>query len=167
MRLIDLFEQQPAYRPNWVRYTPQSLQQDYEEYLLKQNSKWRGRAQIIGARWPLFSSLTQFSQALDQAPIVSIDDLPQGVNNLTYNDSISDIKRMVSGYNMPRDVNRIVDGIKSGATMPLPIILRGQKSMWIMAGNTRQAVSRVLGVEPQALLVDVSQTEGADTTNPG
>ena len=167
MRLIDLFEQEPAARPNWVRYTPQSLAQDYKEYLLKQNSKWRGRAQIIGARWPLFSSLAQFRQALDQAPVVSIDDLPHAVDNLTHNTSISDIKQMVSSYSMPRDINRIVDGIKSGATMPLPIILQGQQGMWIMAGNTRQAVCRVLGVEPQALLVDVSQTEGALTTNPG
>jgi len=35
----------------------------------------------------------------------------------------------VSGYVRPRDVDRIVQGIESGAKLPYPIILKGDKGM--------------------------------------
>jgi len=63
---------------------------------------------------------------------------------------------MVSGYHIPRDVQRIVDGMKSGATLPMPIVLKGSDGLFIMAGNTRQAVARVLKVPCKVLLVDVT-----------
>jgi hypothetical protein len=39
----------------------------------------------------------------------------------------------------------------------MPIILKGSKGMWIMAGNTRQSTARVLGIDADVLLVDVSK----------
>jgi len=140
---------------NWVRYTADSLSADYREYKHKETTKWQQRARDIGARWPLFGSQDLFRQALDAAPIVQIDQLGS-VGNLTHNNSIDSITSMVSSYQMPRDVDRIVQGLQSNVPLPLPIILKGSSAMWIMAGNTRQATSRVLGIEPRALLVDVS-----------
>ena len=150
-------EQQPSARlyPHWTRYTPQSLQSDWNEYEHKQHSKWHKRAETIGARWPLFVNLDQFKHALDHAEAVNIDSLDQYVNNLTVNDDIDDIKDMVGQYQQPRDVDRIVQGMHKGTVLPMPIILQGNDGLWIMAGNTRQSVSRVLGYQPQALLVDV------------
>jgi ribosomal protein S18 acetylase RimI-like enzyme len=142
---------------HWTRYTPQSIEADYQEYRSKLNSKWHKRAQDIGARWPLFSSMQDFKHALDHAVVVKIDQLDQYVNNLTMNDDLEDIKAMVSNYQQPRDVDRIVQAMQNGVLLPLPIILQGEDGLWIMAGNTRQAVSRVLGYEPQALLVDVRE----------
>jgi ribosomal protein S18 acetylase RimI-like enzyme len=139
----------------WIRYTPESLHADWREYVHKQDAKWQSRARMIGARWPLFSSLEQFQQALDQAPIVNVDDLGE-VENLTRNHSLSDIKAMVTSYQNPRDVDRIVTGFHAQVPLPLPIILKGRSGMWIQAGNTRQATARVLGATPKALLVDVS-----------
>ena len=63
---------------------------------------------------------------------------------------------MVSSYAWPRDVARIQQGYQENHKMPLPIIIKGQQGMWIMAGNTRQSVARVMGITPRALLVDVS-----------
>lgn len=140
---------------NWIRYTPQSLELDFVEYKKKENSKWKGRAGMIGSRWPMFDSKEQFQQALDQAPIVLIDKL-SNVQNLTKNRTLEDIKSMVSGYTMPRDVDRIVQGYENNVHLPLPIILQGNTGMWIMAGNTRQSTARVLGIKPRALLVDIS-----------
>jgi hypothetical protein len=139
----------------WIRYTPESLHADWEEYVHKQDVKWHKRADMIGARWPLFTSMQQFKQALDAAPIVNVDDLPD-VENLTKNHSLTDIQRMVGGYQNPRDVSRIQAGLHAGVPLPLPIILKGESGMWIQAGNTRQATARVMGVTPKALLVDVS-----------
>jgi len=140
----------------WIRYTPESLHADWTEYVHKADAKWRKRAHIIGARWPLFTSMNQFKHALDTAPIVNVDDLPE-VENLTKNRSLTDIKAMVGGYQNPRDVDRIVAGYHAHVPLPLPIILKGRTHMWIQAGNTRQATARVMGVTPKALLVDVSE----------
>jgi hypothetical protein len=92
---------------------------------------------------------------LSSAPVVDVDSL-RSVQNLTKNRSIADIKDMVSSYAWPRDVARIQQGYQENHKMPLPIIIKGQQGMWIMAGNTRQSVARVLGITPRALLVDVS-----------
>lgn len=153
MRIAELME---SSYDSWVRYTQESLQADFEEYKLKEYKKWEHRAQAIGARWPLFEDINQFREALDQAPIVKVDQLGR-VRNLTKNNSIREIESMVSSYTYPRDVQRILQGLKNNIPIPLPIILQGNIDKWIMAGNTRQAVSRVVGIEPQALLVDVKE----------
>ena len=139
----------------WIRYTPASLESDWREYVHKQDTKWRNRARVIGARWPMFDSMDQFRQALDQARIVNVDELGD-IENLTRNNSLADIKSMVGAYQNPRDVDRITQGLLNNVAVPLPIILRGDSGMWIMAGNTRQATARVLGITPRALLVDVT-----------
>ena len=140
---------------NWIRYTPASLQSDWSEYAHKAESKWRRRAEQIGARWPMFDSMDQFQQALDQAEIVNVDQLGD-VENLTRNLSVADIKHMVGGYQNPRDVDRIIQGLQNHVALPLPIIIKGSRGMWIQAGNTRQATARVMGAVPRALLVDLS-----------
>lgn len=156
MKLINLvYENQYSSYNNWTRFTDQSLHDDFQEYKYKEMSKWQPRSSVIGSRWPIFQDIQDFQSALVKSPIVEIDKL-SSVLNLTKNHSISDIKDMVSTYSMPRDVNRIIQGFKQNAAMPLPIILQGSKNMWIMAGNTRQSVARVMGITPRALLVDVS-----------
>ena len=155
MKINELLEQARDNYDNWVRYNPQSLKDDFVEYKKKESSKWKGRARVIGSRWPMFDSMEEFQQALDQAPIVKIDQLSD-VNNLTKNRSLDDIKQMVGGYQMPRDVDRIVQGYENNVPLPLPIILKGNDGLWIMAGNTRQSTARVLGIDPRALLVDIS-----------
>ncbi len=154
MRIEHLTESIQHYN-SWIRYTPTSLQADWAEYVHKSDAKWRWRADQIGARWPLFTDIHQFKQALDAAPIVNVDDLPD-VENLTKNGTLDSVKHMVAGYQNPRDVDRIVMGLHAHAPLPLPIILKGDSGMWIQAGNTRQATARVLGVMPKALLVDVT-----------
>jgi hypothetical protein len=103
----------------------------------------------------MFDSMDQFQQALDQAEIVNVDQLGD-VENLTRNLSVDDIKHMVGGYQNPRDVDRIIQGLQNHVALPLPIIIKGSRGMWIQAGNTRQATARVMGAVPRALLVDLS-----------
>jgi len=157
MKLINLiYENQYASYSNWTRFTDQSLHDDFQEYKQKELAKWKSRSRIIGSRWPIFDSIQQFQQDLQDSPVVFIDDIGY-VDNLTKNVDIDDIRDMVSGYRYPRDVDRIIQGYKNNVAMPLPIILRGSRGMWIMAGNTRQSVARVLGIKPRALLVDVKR----------
>lgn len=156
MKIIDLLETRSITNfNNWVRYTPQSVKDDFIEYKKKETTKWQSRAQHIGARWPIFNTFEEFQQALDQAPIVNIDDLQEDPS-YTKNHSIADIKLMVITYKKPRDVDRIIQGYYNNVPMPLPIILKGRYKLFRMAGNTRQSVARVLGITPRALLIDVS-----------
>jgi hypothetical protein len=154
MRLFDLLQENTSFN-NWTRFTDASLEADFQEYKQKEQSKWKQRAEWIQARWPLFQDIQEFRQALSAAPIVDVDSL-RSVQNLTKNRNIEDIKDMVSSYAWPRDVARIQQGYQENHKMPLPIIIKGQQGMWIMAGNTRQSVARVMGITPRALLVDVS-----------
>ena len=141
---------------NWVRYTGSSVKSDFVEYKKKEESKWQDRAERIGMRFPIFDSEEQFRTDLDNAKIVSVSEL-DNVRNMSHNSSIADIESMVSSYRQPRDVKRIVQGLKNNAQIPMPIILKGSKGMWIMAGNTRQSTARVLGIDSDVLLVDVSK----------
>lgn len=154
MRLQDLLQENTSFN-NWTRFTDASLEADFQEYKQKEQRKWKQRAELIQARWPLFQDIQEFRQALSSAPIVDVDSL-RSVQNITKNRSIADIKDMVSSYAWPRDVARIQQGYQENHKMPLPIIIKGQQGMWIMAGNTRQSVARVMGITPRALLVDVS-----------
>jgi hypothetical protein len=140
---------------NWVNHTPESLKIDFDEYKKKEYSKWQGRSRIMGFRFPIFNTIEGFIEALDNAEIVDADSLGE-VSNMTKNSTVDDIKGMVSGYQMPRDVDRIVSGYENNVEMPLPIILKGDKGLHIMAGNTRQSTARAMGITPKALLVDVS-----------
>ena len=149
MRLIEFQS-----GPNWVRYTKKSLEDDFAEYKKKEETKWKSRAKVIGARWPIFDSIDAFQHALDIAKIVN-PHLMNNVINMTINTSIEDIENMVSSYIKPRDTKRIISGFKTGATMPMGIILQGAAGYYKMAGNTRQAIARVLGVPCKALLVNV------------
>ena len=141
---------------NWVRYTGSSVKSDFVEYKKKEESKWQDRAERIGMRFPIFDSEEQFRTDLDNAKIVSVSEL-DNVRNMSFNSSIEDIESMVGTYHQPRDVKRIVQGLKNNAQIPMPIILKGSKGMWIMAGNTRQSTARVLGIDADVLLVDVSK----------
>lgn len=141
---------------NWIRYNDQSLNDDFNEYKKKETSKWKDRAKMIDARFPVFNNIEEFKKALDKAKIVNTYTL-NDVNNLTSNNNIQNIKHMVAGYLVPRDVDRIVDGFSKNVKMPLPIILKGKNGFWIMAGNTRSNVANVLGITAKSLLVDVSK----------
>lgn len=150
--LISLLEQYKSV--NWIRYTQESLKWDFNEYKSKEEKKWRTRAEMYGFRFPIFSSINDLKNSLDSAKIINLD--KYNIPYFTQNDSIEDIKNMVSSYSIPRDVERIKHGFETGAEMPMPIILSGSKGMWPMAGNTRQATAEVLGYERLALLVNVN-----------
>ncbi len=142
---------------NWVFPDAKTLDADFQEYKGKEDRKWKGRARMIGARWPLFNDRADFELALRKARVVEVDDaMDMRIQNRSHTSSLEDLKSLVSGYQMPRDVDRIAKGFQNGDPIPYPIILKGNVGMWIMAGNTRLDTAGILGVPKKALLVDVS-----------
>jgi hypothetical protein len=157
MRYLDYLSEQERYT-NWVNYTPESLKSDFAEYKKKEERKWKTRAQAIGARFPLFKGFPEFTQALKKAKVKKLfKGEADKIGNVSLNDNLSDVKSMVSSYQRPRDVDRIVKGFESNDKMPMPIILKGKKDQFIMAGNTRLNVAYIMGILPQVLVVDASE----------
>ena len=150
MRVYNLYN-------NWIVPTDQTIRADFDEYKKKENSKWKSRAQTIGARWPMFTDIQHFKQSLQAAKIVPINDnIDRQIHNRSMTGSLESLKSLVAGYQMPRDVDRIAKGFENNDRIPLPIVLKGSRGMWIMAGNTRLDTAGILGVPKKALLVDVS-----------
>lgn len=140
----------------WVFPDRKTMQSDFAEYKKKEDYKWRGRAQSIGARWPLFQDFNHFQQELKQAKAVTLTPaMDNKINNRSHSSSIESLKSLVSTYVRSRDVDRIVQGITTGSRMPMPIVLKGSRGMWIMAGNTRLDTAFILGNKPKVLMVDV------------
>jgi len=146
------------YEPNWVFPNEQTMISDFSEYKKKENRKWKQRADAIGMVFPMFTNYDDFKTKLKNAEVVDVTPMfDRLISNRSHTRSIEELKSLVSQYYRPRDVDRIVDGLTTGAAMPMPIIVKGNDGMWIMAGNTRLDAADILGMSRKALLVDLSK----------
>jgi hypothetical protein len=142
---------------NWVFPNAATLEADFQEYKKKEDYKWKSRAESMGFRFPIFDTFQDFVSALKSAPVITLTkEHDRRVMNRSHTSSIEGLKSLVGTYQMPRDVDRIVQGYQSNAPMPHPIILKGTHGEWIMAGNTRLDTAFIMGVTPKVLYVDVS-----------
>ena len=167
MRIEDIFgevykqvveNQKTESYDNWKFHDEETIESDFSEYKNKEKRKWETRANSMGFRFPIFNTIEDYKESLNSASIITLDDNTwDSVEHMSYNDSIENIKLMVSSYTVPRDVDRIVDGIENNNPIPYPVILKGNNGLFIMSGNTRSNVARVLGSTPKALLLDVSE----------
>jgi hypothetical protein len=143
---------------SWSFPSESTMKEDFREYEKKENTKWLRRVDIIGARFPIFENYKHFKNSLKGARVVTItDSLDRKINNRSRTSSIEELEDLVSNYKRPRDVKRIERGIENNEKIPYPIILKGSRDMWIMAGNTRLDVAFIKGVIPKALMVDISK----------
>jgi len=141
----------------WVFPDDKTLKADFSEYKKKEDYKWKHRVDSIGGRFPLFNDFNHFKQSLKDAKVVNLRAATDNqIQNRSHSSSIESLKSLVGCYHRPRDVDRIVQGIESGVSMPMPIVLKGSRGMWIMAGNTRLDTAFILGSAPKVLMVDVS-----------
>jgi len=143
---------------NWAFPSDSVMKDDFSEYKKKEMSKWRSRADRMGFRFPIFETFDDFKQALKDAEVIELTKaLDNKIQNRSQTSSIESLKNLVSSYVRPRDVDRIIQGLQSGARLPMPIVLKGAYGMWIMAGNTRLDSAFILGKKPKILIVDVSE----------
>lgn len=141
--------------PQWVIPEEEDLALEFRyEYALPQRN-WAQRCKTIGARYPLFENESDFVTKVNHGRIQLLTRSDQ-VHNRTQLRSIEEIEDLVSGYAYPRDVARIVEGFKKGVIMPMPIIIKGTKGMWILSGNTRQNIASVMKLPTQVIIVDAS-----------
>lgn len=138
----------------WIK---EAKTEDFLEYKKKETSKWLLRAQNMGFRFPIFKDEEDFKLSLKNSPVINLDDLRSEVHHMTSIKDMNQLRKLVGLYQRPRDIDRIIEGIQTGASIPMPIILKGQKGLFIMAGNTRQNVAYILGVPIEAILIDVTK----------
>ena len=134
----------------------QALKQDFSEYKLKEKSKWEKRAQQVGLKFPLFESFEDFKSKIGSSKVININDYRNKIHNLTSIEDMDSLRELVSEYQYPRDIDRIIQGLESKSRIPMPIILKGDKGMIIMSGNTRQNAAYILEIPTQAVLIDLS-----------
>lgn len=150
-RLIAAAKPQILTKAHWTVPNLMSLRDEYDyEYMLASRG-WKSRCRAIGAVYPVFDSFEDFVAKVKQG---RIGPMKLSVENTTHLETIDEIKELVSEYQWPRDVNRIVQGFKEGVKMPMPIVIRGRKGSWILSGNTRSNVAEVLGLEVFAIYID-------------
>ena len=141
----------------WMFPTMKTIKSDFKEYKKKESTKWKRRANMLKARWPLFKDLEHFEDSLKNSRVFVLkDSMANRVQHLSNCRSIDELKALVSEYTRPRDVDRIVDGINNNDRIPYPIILTSNNRMFIMTGNTRINIARILKVPIKVLIVDVN-----------
>ena len=144
----------------WVFPDDKTLKADFSEYKKKEDYKWKRRAEQIGARFPIFVDFDDFKVRMKKARIVNLtSQVDNQITNRSHMSSIDSLKSLVGSYVRPRNVDRIIQGIMNNDKLPMPIVLKGTRGMWIMAGNTRLDTAFLLGNKPKVLMVDVSKEE--------
>ena len=155
MRLVHYLTE--AYT-NWSFPDEKTMKADFSEYKKKEKTKWKSRSQILGTRWPLFRDFNHFRESLRNADVVRLTkQMDRQISHRSHSHSIEDLKDLVGSYVRPRDVDRIVNGFKNNDKIPYPIVLRTERGMWIMAGNTRLDASFIMDIVPTVLIVDVNK----------
>jgi len=142
----------------WVFPDDKTLKADFSEYKKKEDYKWKRRAEQIGSRFPIFVDFDDFKTRLKKATVVNLTtQIDNQITNRSHCSSIESLESLVSTYKRPRNVQKIQQGIMSNDKLPMPIVLKGSRGMWIMAGNTRLDTAFLLGDKPKVLMIDVSQ----------
>jgi len=136
---------------NWRNLTDKEIAEEYEWEYSKVKEEWGD----------IFPTLRDFKEAVKKGKPEIVTKGSPSIDNRSYPDDIEDLKRMVQRYQYPRDVDRIIEGLKNNDPIPYPIVLQinSPNWRWIMSGNTRMAVSSLLGVTPKVLIVKNKEDE--------
>jgi len=150
MRLNEL-----KWSGKWIVPSATDIKDEWDvEYALPRRN-WKGRAEIIGATFPIFDDVEDMISKVRDGHVMNMSsNMWDTTHNLSKNHDIDEVKSMVATYSRPRDVDRIVKGFEDGADMPMAIIIRGTEGSWILSGNTRLNVARLMGIPQKVIVVD-------------
>ena len=157
MQLIQLFEANDlkSYK-HWKKPSVQTLKDDFNEYQKHESSKWEIRARSILTAFPMFTDFEGFKEAVASGTVLEIDkSFANKVQGMSASKSISSLKSLVGTYAKPKDIKRLSDGFKNGDGIPMPIIVRGLKGMWMLSGNARCNTALILGFKPKVVIIDL------------
>lgn len=133
---------------NWRKLT---LKEIKFEYMVEYPKLKR----VVG---DIFPKESDFVSAMKNAKVQKVNKaFDRKIDYRSGTRSIEDLKDLVSTYQYPRDVDRIVQGYETNAKMPMPIVVswNNGKNLRVMGGNTRMDTAFIMGIEPQVLILDL------------
>lgn len=158
MRFSSYLKKEKLKYNNWIFPSTEVIKSDWSEYKKKEEWKWKNRAKMLNARWPLFKNINDYKNSLKNAKVIkATDSFMDKVEHATSIDDIDELTDMVHSYKRPRDINRIINGFNNNDKIPYPVILKSNNRYFIMSGNTRQNTARILGITPKILVVNVNK----------
>ena len=107
-------------------------------------------------------SLKKLLTAAQQGTLVTLsDDLWSQMEN-TDSWETTDINTVEKlGIEYERDVGRLVQAMKTGQTLPAPLVLVKPDGIpYLVGGNTRLMVARALGIKPKVFLIQIKHHQG-------
>jgi len=142
----------------WKYPTESDMKSDFAEYKVKEYSKWEQRAKDYGFKFPIFNDFNDFKKSIKQAKVTKLTNkLHKQIPNNSDLKNIDSLTDLVHSYHRPRDIDRIVKGFKNKEKIPYPIILKGSKGYFRLAGNTRTNTAKILNIPVNVLIIDVSK----------
>jgi hypothetical protein len=123
---------------NWIK---PSLNDEYEE--MERTSEHLG------------IPLEDLVDAFNKGKLVTLtDDIWDNLDNYTEVNSMDDIESILTGENQ-RDYKRIVMGFENNESIPAPIVMKQGDYYYLVGGNTRLMLSKVLGIRPKIYVLEV------------
>ena len=134
-------------QPQWKPNSDQDIANEYN---------WEYKNHWHDTNW--FPTLKHFSNAVKQADIHQITpEMDQKIGNRSRTQSVEELKHLTAQYKFPRDVDRIVTGLKEGHPIPHPIIIKQHGRHTIMSGNTRMDAAFLQGINPHVAIIDLDK----------
>lgn len=146
-KTLDQIRESVSGYSNWRKLTLEEIKFEY----MVEYPKLR---MVYGNVYPQFKD---FYDAVRNADIIRVTkSMDRKINYRSSTRSLKELKRLVSSYQYPRDVDRIVAGIEANEKIPYPIVTRDwEGNLRIFGGNTRMDVSFILGINPSVMVIDL------------
>jgi hypothetical protein len=153
MKVSELFEDSKV---RWVVPSARELKHEYEYEYLPPKRNWPRRAQTIGAHYPFFTDLEHFMAKVRSGTIVSLRPNEE-MANLSRCQTLEELKDLVSTYTTSKDVDGLVKAFEQGKPMAYPIVIRGRRGRFLMSGNTRINIARILDLPVRIMEVNCTE----------
>jgi hypothetical protein len=154
MRLHEFILEAESFS-NWREPTRQDLGKEYKiEYEIKPSLKsWLDDA------WP---TLDDFLNAAAQGQVITVpDELDRTIEYRSRTRTRSQLRDLLSSYRSwpefrnDQTLSDLYTAFEQNREMTMPIVVKYQGDLRVMAGNTRMDVAQQLGITPQVLLISV------------
>ena len=105
--------------------------------------------------WDLWETFDTFKSAVKRARKVEVSpSIDRKIEYRSNTSSIESLRDLVSSYQYPRDVDRIVKGYEKGEPIPYPMVLKNGNHMRVLGGNTRMDIAFILHINPVVLMIE-------------
>lgn len=131
-----------------------------KELLNEVQSEYSIEKHFINATWPKDDDYAQAIRDLKEIGAPTQLD-PKAIKGLHLWDSYEDLKKTVSSFGIPKNPASMVEAIRNGHPLPMPIVCRDRAgALEVRGGNTRSGIAALVGQPITALVFNLGDAEG-------